>query len=80
MSCLTPRELSSVGVGGSRSEAGYYYMPDFEVIRAGLKSKGWTTGDQMSSAMLEEANIGVSGIISWILLFFYSYRPYSLYS
>lgn len=49
-----------MGVGGSRSEAGYYYMPDFEVVRVGLKAKGWTTGDEMCAAMLEEANIGVS--------------------
>ncbi|KAK4307444.1 hypothetical protein Pmani_020793 [Petrolisthes manimaculis] len=53
------RELSSVGVRGPESEAGYYFMPDFEVVRSGLKAKGWTTGEQMSAAMLDQANIGL---------------------
>ncbi|XP_069998079.1 aspartate aminotransferase [Penaeus vannamei] len=53
------RELSSVGVSGSVSEAGYYFMPDFEVVRAGLRARGMTTGDHMSKAMLEEADVAV---------------------
>ena len=34
------RELQSVGIKGIQSEGGYYYMPDFEVCRAGFAKKG----------------------------------------
>ncbi|XP_050729782.1 aspartate aminotransferase-like [Eriocheir sinensis] len=53
------RELSSVGVGGVKSQAGYYYMADFEVVREGLKRRGITTSEQMSQAILKEADVAV---------------------
>lgn len=56
---LTNRELGSVGVGGVKSQAGYYYMADFEVVREGLKKRGITTSEQMSQAILEEADVAV---------------------
>ena len=34
------RELQSVGIKGIQSEGGYYYMPDFEICRAGFAKKG----------------------------------------
>ena len=34
------KELQSVGVGGIASEGGYYFMPDFEVCKAGFAKKG----------------------------------------
>ncbi|CAL4093633.1 unnamed protein product, partial [Meganyctiphanes norvegica] len=54
------KELKSVGVGGVQSEAGYYYMPDFEVVRKGLLKRNITTGDGMSQAMLE-ADVALMG-------------------
>lgn len=53
------RELTSVGVTGAKSEAGYYFMPDFEVVRNGMKQRGMTTGDHMSKALLKEADVAV---------------------
>ncbi|XP_042859396.1 uncharacterized protein LOC122245532 [Penaeus japonicus] len=34
-------------------------MPDFEVVREGLRARGMTTGDHMSKAMLDEADVAV---------------------
>ncbi|KAG7174087.1 Aspartate aminotransferase-like [Homarus americanus] len=53
------RELASVGVDGCRSQAGYYFVPDFEVVREGLRARGLTTGDHMTQAMLEEADVAL---------------------
>ncbi|XP_069183191.1 aspartate aminotransferase [Procambarus clarkii] len=53
------RELGTVGVRGCKSQAGYYFMPDFEVVRKGLSVRGLTTGDHMTEAMLEEANVAL---------------------
>lgn len=64
---LTNRQLSSVGVTGVKSQAGYYYMPDFEVVRAGLKKRGITTNEQMVQAMLEEAGVAVRETIIVII-------------
>ncbi|XP_071534804.1 aspartate aminotransferase-like [Panulirus ornatus] len=53
------RELASVGVGGCKSEAGYYFLPDFEVVREGLRARGPANGTHMTQSMLEEANVAL---------------------
>ncbi|KAL7634953.1 UNVERIFIED_CONTAM: hypothetical protein RMT77_015334 [Armadillidium vulgare] len=52
-------ELESVGVVGPKSGGGYYFMPDFEVVRNGLAKKGILTGDEMTKLMLEEAGVAL---------------------
>ncbi|RXG51115.1 Aspartate aminotransferase [Armadillidium vulgare] len=51
--------LESVGVVGPKSGGGYYFMPDFEVVRNGLAKKGILTGDEMTKLMLEEAGVAL---------------------
>ena len=48
-----------MGVGGVKSQAGYYYMADFEVVREGLRRRGFHTSEEMTRAMLEEADVAV---------------------
>jgi len=55
--CYT--ELSAVGVQAQRSEAGYYFMPDFQCIRAELAEKGIKTGQQMCNYFLEECQVAL---------------------
>lgn len=61
------RELSSVGVVGRKSEAGYYFIPDFEVVRSGLLAlKEEADGEVMSKAMLEEADVALMPAASFL--------------
>ena len=53
------RELQSVGIKGIQSEGGYYYMPDFEICRAGFAKKGIVNGKEMCSAMLKEVHVAL---------------------
>lgn len=53
------KELYSVGVRGVKSQAGYYYMADFEVVREGLRRRGLHTSEQMARAILEEADVAL---------------------
>uniref|UniRef100_A0A915DRP4 Aminotransferase class I/classII domain-containing protein n=1 Tax=Ditylenchus dipsaci TaxID=166011 RepID=A0A915DRP4_9BILA len=51
----THRELTSVGVKGHPSECGYYFMPDFEVVRLA----DIPNGTELSSRLLNEAKVAV---------------------
>ena len=43
-----------------KSEAAYYFMPDFEIVRQGLIArKKKANGEVMSRSMLEEADVAV---------------------
>lgn len=53
------KELSTVGVGGVKSQAGYYFLADFEVVRTGLRRRGLHTSEEMTRAMLEEADVAL---------------------
>lgn len=55
--CYT--ELRAAGLSGTRSSAGYYFMPDFEPLRTAMKKRGIATGEQLSRALLEEAGVAV---------------------
>ena len=52
---------------GIESEAGYYFMPDFEVCRRGLEKEGIVDGAGMVQAMLRQARIAVSPSIYFLL-------------
>lgn len=53
------RELTSVGVKIVQPMGGFYMMPDFECLRAVLKKRGISTGNQMSAALLEETGVAL---------------------
>ncbi|XP_033109459.1 aspartate aminotransferase-like [Anneissia japonica] len=55
------RELTSVGVKVMRSQAGYYMLPDFEILRPYLKKRGISTCQQLCDALFDEARIAVIG-------------------
>jgi len=59
--------LAEVGVSGRRGRAGYYFMPDFEVARAGLAARGVTTGQQMCDLLLKEAGVALMPSSSFLL-------------
>ncbi|KAL7630911.1 UNVERIFIED_CONTAM: hypothetical protein RMT77_018804, partial [Armadillidium vulgare] len=61
------RELSSVGVTGHQSEAGYYFIADFEVIRSGLAKRGIFTGVEMTEALLQEARVALMSNTMFLL-------------
>lgn len=46
-------QLDTVGVTGHVGEAGYYFMPDFSVIRDKMLMAGIKTGQQMCDDMLD---------------------------
>ena len=67
-------QLASVGVEGHVGQAGYYFMPDFEILRPALAVRwklkgliqtgelyfrGITTGQGMCDLMLQEAKVMV---------------------
>ncbi|XP_068214708.1 aspartate aminotransferase-like [Palaemon carinicauda] len=61
------RELSSVGVVSCKSEAGYYFITDFEVVRNGLLArKKKADGEVMSKSMLEEADVALMPAASFL--------------
>ena len=64
-------QLAEVGVTGFKSEAGFYFMPDFEILRNDLKKRGIHDGEAMTAAILEETNVAVS-----FLLFYFIYNNY----
>ena len=68
MFCIFTRELTSIGAKAIQPTAGYYFMPDFEVCRAGFKKRGFETGAQMCAAMLEECDVAVSIITVHLIL------------
>ena len=53
------KELKSVGVQSIASEGGYYFMPDFEICKAGFAKKGIFTGKQMCNQMLKEVHVAL---------------------
>ena len=68
-------QLASVGVEGHVGKAGYYFMPDFEILRPALALRwtlkglsqigelyfrGITTGQGMCDLMLQEAKVMVT--------------------
>jgi aspartate/methionine/tyrosine aminotransferase len=56
------RELTAVGVKVVKPTGGYYAMPDFEVIRPALASRGVKTGQQMCDLIFEETSVTVSDL------------------
>lgn len=59
--------LSEVGVTGHVSRAGYYFMPDFQVIRPFLAARGIRSGQGMCDTMLREANVALMPSSSFLL-------------
>ncbi len=53
------KQLTGAGVAAVCPEAGFYLMPDFEKLRAGLLQAGIQNGQEMCDAMLREANVAV---------------------
>lgn len=53
------RKLEEVGVTGSPGLAGYYFMPDFSIIRPGLRRAGIMTGQEMCDDMLSRAGVAL---------------------
>jgi len=60
-------QLAAVGVDGHIGKAGYYFMPDFEVIRPMLAARGITTGQGMCDLMLQEAKVALMPSSSFLL-------------
>ena len=53
------RRLEEVGVRGNPGKAGYYFMPDFSVIRSELRRAGIVTGQEMCDDMLARAGVAL---------------------
>jgi len=60
-------QLAAVGVVGHIGKAGYYFMPDFEVLRPALAARGITTGQGMCDLMLQEAKVALMPSSSFLL-------------
>ena len=59
--------MENVGVPGHCGEAGYYFMPDFSVIRENMRMAGINTGQQMCDDMLSRANVALMPSSSFLL-------------
>ena len=59
--------LGQVGVISHPGRAGYYFMPDFSVIRAELSQAGITTGQQMCDDMLARAGVALMPSSAFLL-------------
>uniref|UniRef100_A0A914VJ84 Aminotransferase class I/classII domain-containing protein n=1 Tax=Plectus sambesii TaxID=2011161 RepID=A0A914VJ84_9BILA len=56
---FTHRELLAAGAKGHAPESAYYFMPDFDPIRARLQERGMNSGIEMCDKMLEEADVAL---------------------
>ena len=56
-----------MGVTGHVGEAGYYFMPDFSVIRDNMKQAGMMTGQDMCDDMLTRAGVALMPSSSFLL-------------
>jgi len=61
------RTLTNAGVKCQASEAGYYFMPNFECIREGLNKQGVKTGQQMCDYFLQEIGVALMPSSSFLL-------------
>ena len=52
--------MTSIGITGAKSEAGYYFMPDFSVVKKQLAERGIHDSAGMAAALLQEADVAVS--------------------
>ena len=52
---------------GNVGEAGYYFMPDFSVIRDNMARGGITSGQEMCDDMLERAGVALMPSSSFLL-------------
>ena len=61
------RRLQEVGVGSHQGRAGYYFIPDFSVLRSQLSQAGITTGQQMCDDMLARAGVALMPSSAFLL-------------
>ena len=59
--------LEEVGVASHQGRAGYYFMPDFSIIRSELSQGGITTGQQMCDDVLARAGVALMPSSSFLL-------------
>ena len=59
--------LHQVGVTSHQGRAGYYFIPDFSVIRSSLSKAGITTGQEMCDDMLARAGVALMPSSAFLL-------------
>ena len=59
--------LEQVGVTSHQGRAGYYFIPDFSVIRSSLSKAGITTGQEMCDDMLARAGVALMPSSAFLL-------------
>lgn len=52
-------QLQTVGVSGHVGKAGYYFMPDFSIVRSALNSRNILSGKEMCEVILKEAGVAL---------------------
>ena len=61
------QNLEEVGVPGCQGRAGYYFIPDFSVLRESLGRAGILTGQEMCDDMLARAGVALMPSSAFLL-------------